>query len=129
MSGAPGELKAGEYRFDSRDDAAPGDCPPGAGDVYLRPITFPEGLTIGEMAQIFESRGFGPAAAFIAGGVGRGAREAASIPTHAISKGYLFPDTYGCPGTPRPRNWSRQMVGRFKQVFADDLPAAAARTD
>ena len=35
------------------------------GDVYNRRITFPEGLTIQEMARIYEQQGFGKAAAFV----------------------------------------------------------------
>ena len=63
------------------------------GDVYRRRLTFREGLTIVEMAQVFESKGFGPAAEFVA---------AASDPTPIRGldatardlEGYLFPDTY-----------------------------------
>ena len=35
------------------------------GDVFVVTLTFPEGLTIAEMAKIFESHGLGPAAAFV----------------------------------------------------------------
>ena len=34
------------------------------GDVYKRLLTFREGLTIAEMAQVFEEKGFGKAAEF-----------------------------------------------------------------
>ena len=52
-------LQAGEYRF--ADPAAPIDVVARLvrGDVHRRPITFPEGLTIAEMAELFELRGFG----------------------------------------------------------------------
>ena len=43
------------------------------GDVYVIHVTFPEGLTIVEMAKIFESHGLGTAAAFVAGREGSGA--------------------------------------------------------
>ena len=35
-----------------------------SGDVYTQRLTFPEGLTIAEMAKVFESRGFGSAREF-----------------------------------------------------------------
>ena len=35
------------------------------GDVYTQRLTFPEGLTIAEMAEVYESRGFGSAREFI----------------------------------------------------------------
>ena len=38
------------------------------GDVYKRLLTFREGLTIAEMAQVFEEKGFGKAAEFRDGG-------------------------------------------------------------
>ena len=38
------------------------------GDVYKRLLTFREGLTIAEMAQVFEERGFGKADEFRNGG-------------------------------------------------------------
>ena len=38
------------------------------GDVYKRLLTFREGLTIAEMAQVFEERGFGKARGVLAGG-------------------------------------------------------------
>ena len=37
------------------------------GDVFLRPITFPEGLTIQQMAQIYERDGGGRRADFVRG--------------------------------------------------------------
>src|SRR5262245_52017747 len=59
-------LKAGEYRFDQPMTVSEVVAKRARGDVYLRPITFPEGLTIRQMAQIYESRGFGRAAEFVA---------------------------------------------------------------
>ena len=48
-------LKAGEYRF--AGPLRPSDVIErlARGDVYLRPITFPEGLTMAEMADSFAS--------------------------------------------------------------------------
>ena len=37
-----------------------------AGSVFLRPVTFPEGLTIAEMAAVFESAGLGTSSMFTA---------------------------------------------------------------
>jgi UPF0755 protein len=53
LTGTARELKAGEYRF--AGPSSPKDVARrlARGDVYLRPITFPEGLTIREMARLF----------------------------------------------------------------------------
>ena len=54
-------LKAGEYRFDRPMSVVEVVEKLARGDVYGHPITFPEGLTIREMAAIVESHGFGTA--------------------------------------------------------------------
>ena len=61
----PRDLQAGEYRFDRPMAAVDVVDRLARGDVYTRRLTFPEGLTIREMAEIFETRGFGSRAAFI----------------------------------------------------------------
>src|SRR5437763_11702252 len=58
-------LKAGEYRF--TDPMTPLDVIDKLrrGDVFVIPITFPEGLNVVEMSKIFEAKGFGAAASFV----------------------------------------------------------------
>ena len=85
-------LQAGEYRFDR--PASPREVVErlARGDVYARRITFPEGLTIEEMAALYESRGFGEGAEFVAAardGSLVGDIEAAA----ADLEGFLFPET------------------------------------
>jgi len=62
LRGTADTLKAGEYRF--HQPMAPVDVIRmiQQGEVYLHPLTFPEGLTIAEMAKLFEAGGFGTAA-------------------------------------------------------------------
>ena len=52
-------LKAGEYRFTEPVSVVQVVDKIARGDVYARRITFPEGLTIGEMALVYEAAGFG----------------------------------------------------------------------
>src|SRR5947209_6769506 len=58
-------LQAGEYRFDRAMSARQVADKIARGDVYFRPITFPEGLTIKQMAAVYEAKGFGPAKDFL----------------------------------------------------------------
>lgn len=118
------ELQAGEYRFD-RPLAAVGVVERLArGDVYARPITFPEGLTIREMAGIYESRGFGTAASFVAA-ADNGARIRDLDPQAGDLEGYLFPDTYALPrGTPAER-LVNLMIDRFRAAYTGDLRRSA----
>ena len=125
LSGRGRELKAGEYRFDR--EATPFEVIDriARGDVYKRLITFREGLTIPEMAQVFEERGFGAAAEFEqaaknASLIGDLDSEAADL------EGYLFPETYALPRGTSAAELVTQMVGLFKRLYAEPLRAEAA---
>jgi UPF0755 protein len=125
LSGRARELKAGEYRFDR--EATPFDVIDriARGDVYKRLITFREGLTIAEMAQVFEERGFGPAAEFE-----QAARKGSLIadldPGAPDLEGYLFPETYALPRGTSAEELVAQMVALFKRLYAEPLRAEAA---
>ena len=77
--GAARTLKAGEYRFTGQMTATDVVERLVAGSVFLRPVTFPEGLTVVDMAAVFESAGLGTKAMFAAA-AGRGSLEAAVAP-------------------------------------------------
>jgi UPF0755 protein len=125
-SGAARRLKAGEYRFDHPMSAADVVAMLARGDVYLRPVTFPEGLTIREMARIFESRGLGTADSFV-----EAARKGASLvsdidPSARDLEGYLFPETYALSRHAGAHELVRMMAARFRQVFTLELRESAA---
>jgi UPF0755 protein len=126
QTGAGRRLKAGEYRFDRAMTARDVLEKLARGEVYLRAITFPEGLTIDEMAAIFEAHGFGPAREFK-----RAAANAALIadldPAARDLEGYLFPETYRLPRRATADELVAMMVKRFQQVYAPLDADAAAR--
>ena len=109
-------LKAGEYRFDRPMSVVDVVEKLARGDIYGHPITFPEGLTIREMAEIVESNGFGKADEFI-----KAARDGSLVndldPAAKDLEGYLFPETYTLPrGTPVATLVSL-MVERFRDTY------------
>jgi len=124
LSGNAKRLKAGEYRFDRPMTPAEVIDKLARGEVYVVNLTFPEGLTIAEMAKVFESHGFGPASAFV---------DAATdaTPIHALDpdakdlEGYLFPETYALPRRTDAVRLVRLMVDRFTHVFTPALREAA----
>ena len=123
-SGRSRALQAGEYHFDR--PLAPIDVVDrlASGDVYARRITFPEGLTLQEMARVYEMRDFGSAASFL-----EAVRDASLIrdldPRATDLEGYVFPDTYALPrGTPA-RRLIELMVNRFRAAYDDDLQQQA----
>jgi UPF0755 protein len=89
-SGQGRRLKAGEYRFDHAMRPLDVIDKIARGDVFVVTLTFPEGLTIAEMAKIFESHGLGPASSFV-----QASRDPAPIreldPAAKDLEGYLFP--------------------------------------
>jgi UPF0755 protein len=128
QSGQGRHLKAGEYRFDR--SMTPFDVigTLTRGDVYVINVTFPEGLTVAEMAAIFEAHGFGPRAAFISA-----AQDPSPIrhvdPAAATLEGYLFPETYLLSRHTDAASLVRLMVARFEHVLTPELrQAAEART-
>ena len=123
-TGRSRDLKAGEYLFDRPMAAIDVVLKIARGDVYARRITFPEGLTIGEMAELYESRGFGASSQFI---------EAASDPSAireidsaaADLEGYLFPETYALPRGTSASSLIAMMVERFRTVYGEALRRSA----
>ena len=123
-SGSSRALQAGEYRFDRPMSAVEVVEKLTRGDVYGRRITFPEGLTIQEMAELYQAREFGPASDFLAA-----ARNAALIrdldPEAPDLEGYLFPETYAVPrGTPAAKLIAL-MIDRFRATYTEALQERA----
>jgi len=123
-SGEGRRLQAGEYRFDRPMTPKEVVAKLARGDVYLVPITFREGLTIRDMATLYESRGFGPAAEFITA-----ASDEQLVrdidPVARDLEGYLFPDTYNMPRHSTAGQLVARMVARFQKELTPELRAKA----
>jgi len=125
ISGSARRLQAGEYRFDHPMSARQVAEKIARGDVYVRPITFPEGLTIRQMAELYEGKGFGDAKTFIAA-----ASHAELVhdidPTAKDLEGYLFPDTYALPRRATADQLVARMVAGFMKALTPDIVDAAS---
>jgi len=125
ISGRSRSLKAGEYRFTAPMHALDVIDKLARGDVYKRLLTFREGLTIADMAQVFEQRGFGTAAEFKTA-----AADPALIadldPEARDLEGYLFPETYSLPRNTPAGQVVAQMVAGFKHALTPELRSAVA---
>jgi UPF0755 protein len=123
-SGEATALKAGSYRF--TDAMTPGAVVDrlARGEVYLREVTFPEGLTIRQMARVFETAGLGSSSAFV-GAAQDGSLVSAFDPQAHDLEGYLFPDTYALPRRASAVDLVRRMVSRFEAALTDDVRRAA----
>ena len=124
LSGEARALKAGEYRFDRPMSAREVIDVIARGDVYVVPITFREGLTIAEQAEVFASSGFGTADAFLA--AAKNPALVRDLDGEATDlEGYLFPDTYTLPRKTTAERLVERMVAQFRQVVTDELRAEA----
>jgi UPF0755 protein len=123
-SGRSRDLQAGEYRFDRPMTPLQVVETLVRGDVYTQRITFPEGLTIGEMAELYAREGFGPAAEFV-----KGAADPSTMrdldPVATDLEGYLFPDTYSLPRRAPAADLIAMMVARFRAVYTEELHRSA----
>jgi UPF0755 protein len=120
LTGAGRRLQAGEYRFDRPLSARQVADKIARGDVYVRPITFPEGLTVKQMAAIYESKGFGSAQEFITA-ARNGALVSAVDPGAKDLEGYLFPDTYKLPRHATAEQLVARMVAGFMKTLTPEL--------
>ena len=124
LSGHARHLKAGEYRFDQPATPLEVIAKIARGDVYVVSVTFREGLTIAEMANVFESHGLGTAAAFK-----KAAQDASLVhefdPSARNLEGYLFPETYSVPRHTDAARLVRMMVDRFDHVLTPEFRTAA----
>lgn len=124
LSGDAARLQAGEYRFDEPATAYEIVDRIARGDVFVRPITFPEGRTLAEMAGIFEQRGFGTADDFKA--AAQNVALVADFDADARDlEGYLFPSTYNLPRSADAAVLVGLMVQSFRTTFDAELRAAA----
>jgi UPF0755 protein len=117
-------LQAGEYRFDR--PATPMEVVDriARGDVFLRSITFREGLTIRQMAALYEEKGFGPADDFVKA-ASKPDRIRALDPQAPDLEGYLFPNTYALPRRATAETLVDRMVVEFEKVLSPELRAQA----
>jgi UPF0755 protein len=124
LSGQGRRLKAGEYRFTQAATPFEVIDKLARGDVYVIKFAVPEGLTMAEMAALFEMHGFGPAASFVAA-----ASDPAPIraldPAARDLEGYLFPDTYPLTRHTTASELVHLMVAQFLHEFTPAIRQAA----
>jgi UPF0755 protein len=124
-SGQARRLQAGEYRFDTAMSAREVVDRIARGEVYLRPITFREGLTIRQMSEVFERAGFGTAEDFVTA-AGQGALVHDLDPDAPDLEGYLFPSTYVLPRSATADQLVQRMVSAFRSALTPNLVERAA---
>ncbi len=127
-SGQARRLQAGEFRFSQPMSALTVVGMLASGQVHLRPITFPEGLTRREMADLFARSGFGTAEEFWSASA-RVELVADLDPVATDLEGYLFPETYSLPRDATADDLVEAMVVQFERAFDDELVERASNRE
>jgi UPF0755 protein len=124
LRGDGSRLKAGAYSFEGPLSLSQIVDEFVRGQFVRHDVTIPEGKTREEIAAIVTAHGIdGPA--FLAA-----TADASPVrdldPSASNLEGYLFPDTYDVPPSPRAApDLAHHMVQRFREVATPLLPAAA----
>ena len=126
MRGSGRRLQAGEYRFDRPMTTAEVVDKIARGDVYVRAITFREGLTNREMAALFEERRLRHGREFLNAAARTRRSSATWIPRRGISKDICFPTLTHCRANVTAPQLIERMVGRFRKALDAGSAAAAA---
>ena len=118
LRGVAHRLKAGDYRF--TDAMTPGDIlrKLATGDVDYRRFTLPEGYSVYQAAEMLEQKGYFKRDEFLAACRDTALLERLGIGAASV-EGYLFPATYNLARNSTVEQLVAQMVGRFRQVYAD----------
>jgi len=126
LRGDGAKLKAGRYRFEGPYSLADVERKIVEGEVERREITFPEGRSIFDMAEIAGRFGFS-AEAFL-----KAASDPAIIadldPDAKTLEGYLFPETYDVTDGETEQALVSEMVKAGRRVFQEFSLAPEGRT-
>ena len=116
FKGAARQIKAGEYQLST--GLRPGELLNKIirGEVRLHQITFPEGYTLKQMAELLEASKLANAERFVAAATDPSLLRSLGIPAASL-EGYLFPDTYRFARGLPVETVLRSFVTMFNQHF------------
>lgn len=116
LKGAANQIKAGEYQLSTGLRPIELLDKLVRGEIILHQITFPEGYTIKQMAQLLAAQNLADADLFIAATTDADFVHQLGIQASSL-EGYLFPDTYRFARGLPAESIVRSMVTRFGEHF------------
>ena len=128
LSGKDREIQAGRYSFEKGTTLYSIFNKLTRGDVTLREVTIPEGLTIRQIAGILNRQIEIDSLEFVRLAIDSRFVKGLGIPASNL-EGYLFPDTYRLSWGTTPEKVVRVMVDQFKKTFTDSLTRRAGEID
>ena len=118
LSGTQRKLKHGEYAFSAGEAPYAVHRKLRRGEVYLRKVTFPEGITLARMAGILDASRIVSREEFLAvaqNGEYSAKKLGADVPS---LEGFLFPDTYFFARDCSAEKVIETMLERFREAYA-----------
>lgn len=120
LKGMEGKLQSGRYLLSRSMSPARIAEKIAKGEVKLVKFRVPEGLTVEEIARLWQERGFGGAEEFM-----RAARDERLLRKYGIpadtAEGYLFPETYMIPEDITAEQMVEMMLKQFRRRVGDDI--------
>jgi UPF0755 protein len=120
LSGKDREIQAGRYSFEKGTTLYSIFSKLIRGDVTLREVTIPEGLTIRQIAGVLSRQIEIDSLEFVRLTADKRFTRSMGIAASNL-EGYLFPDTYRLSWDTTPEKVVRVMVEQFKKTFDDSL--------
>ena len=128
------QLKSGKYTFETGEitfDSITSKLLKGADDGNSIFITIPEGLTVLQIAELFEEKEFCSKDDFLE------TAKNIELPYEYIDapgdykrlEGFLFPETYNIPKTYNSEKIILLMLGEFDKIFTEDYKKRAAELE
>lgn len=126
LKGAARQIKAGEYQLST--GLRPSELLDKLvrGEILLHQITFPEGYTLKQMAELLDAKGMASADRLVATAHNPAFVHGLDIPAPSL-EGYLFPDTYRFSRGLPVESILRSMVARFNQHFGSEQQERAGQ--
>jgi UPF0755 protein len=132
LTGRFRHLQAGYYQLSSDMDTSEMVSAMAEGKSAMRKVTFPEGMTLDDMATLLEKEKVCDRPSFLGAATPEAVGQvlgSALPPKAGDAEGFLFPDTYLLGVGDDPARIVGQMLAQFKQEFYDPfwLPAVAQK--
>jgi len=128
LSGKDRKIQAGSYSFEKGTTLYSIFSKLTRGDVTLREVTIPEGLTLRRIAGILNRQIEIDSLEFVRLATDKRFAQSMGIAASNL-EGYLFPDTYRLSWGTTPEKVVRVMVEQFKKTFTDGLTRRAGEID
>ncbi len=121
---ASARLQAGEYEFSALSTPRSIMDQLASGRVYVRRITFPEGLTLNEVARVFEEQGLASKDEFLRLSADPEVIKSLGVEADSL-EGYLFPETYFFTRDMTELSLLRAMVRQFRSQLPSQWESRA----